>query len=281
MPDVGDSATVTLEVEPFDGSTVATLTVNAPDGSTPSVAAPATTDGGNNWSTIVDYTLDGWYLLSWEVNGTGEGVEHQRVYVSPAPSNSLPPLYASPDDLKAMRRIDGNQDDAMLLSALSAACRQIDNRTGRRFYLDAVPTARVFDTLSRTSRSGVLLVDDIGTASGLLTAAGTASTATWSPITGATFGPENALLRGRPITSLAHPAGWWFGPQIQVTARWGWPTVPEEIRVASLMLANRFYLRKDSPEGVTGSSEWGVIRLSRWDPDVEALIAPYVLPGFA
>jgi hypothetical protein len=42
----------------------------------------------------------------------------------------------------------------------------------------------------------------------------------------------------------------------------------------------RLFRRKDSPEGVTGSAEWGVVRLSRRDPDVWVLIEPYILPGF-
>ncbi|MDX2921298.1 hypothetical protein PV370_25695, partial [Streptomyces sp. NE06-03C] len=70
------------------------------------------------------------------------------------------------------------------------------------------------------------------------------------------------------------------GAGVQVTARWGWPAVPDEIVQATLIQAARLYKRKDSPEGVTGSAEWGVVRLSRRDPDVWALIEHYVLPGF-
>jgi hypothetical protein len=44
----------------------------------------------------------------------------------------------------------------------------------------------------------------------------------------------------------------------------------------------RLYKRKDSPEGVLGTAEWGgPVRLSRVDPDVAALLTPFVIPGMA
>jgi hypothetical protein len=68
--------------------------------------------------------------------------------------------------------------------------------------------------------------------------------------------------------------------RVRVTAKFGWPTVPDDIVQACLIQASRLFKRADSPEGVMGSSEWGVVRLSRRDPDVWALIEPYTLPGF-
>jgi hypothetical protein len=56
--------------------------------------------------------------------------------------------------------------------------------------------------------------------------------------------------------------------------------VPDEVVQATLLQAGRLYRRKDSPEGVTGSADWGMVRLPRLDPDVMALIEPYMLPGF-
>ena len=94
-------------------------------------------------------------------------------------------------------------------------------------------------------------------------------------------GPDNAFTLGMPVTELLSGWGGWPGLRVRVTARWGWPVVPRDVSMATLLLANRLYLRKDSPEGVAGSSEWGAVRLSRWDPDVEALISPYIMPGFA
>jgi hypothetical protein len=66
--------------------------------------------------------------------------------------------------------------------------------------------------------------------------------------------------------------------RLQVTALWGWPAVPDEIEQATALYAARLYRRKDSPQGVIGGGDFGPVRVSRIDPDVEALIAPFVIP---
>lgn len=84
MPDVGDLVTARLAVDPFDGTTAATLVVTRPDGTT---ATPVATgaDGGAVWTAPVTYTLAGLWRLSWTVTGTGAGVQHEVVSVAPAP----------------------------------------------------------------------------------------------------------------------------------------------------------------------------------------------------
>lgn len=58
--------------------------------------------------------------------------------------------------------------------------------------------------------------------------------------------------------------------------------VPPEIHLAVLIQAHRWMRRTDTPEGMFGASEFtGVVRASRLDPDVEALIANYVVYGLA
>ncbi|MFE2559893.1 phage gp6-like head-tail connector protein [Streptomyces sp. NPDC059352] len=194
------------------------------------------------------------------------------------------PLYAALADLRAMLNLadDDTSRDNLLATALTAACRGIDRATGRRFYLDETATARLYRPAGRTvsgSYGEHLVVDDIGSAAGLTVETGTAGI--WTPVTDYETGPDNALARGRPVTALLTTASWGSGPtRVRVTAQWGWPTVPEEIEQASLIQAARLYRRKDSPEGVTGSAEWGVVRLSRRDPDVWALIEHLIVPGF-
>lgn len=196
--------------------------------------------------------------------------------------------YATLDELKAARRIKSGTetDDAALEAVLTAASRAIDTKTSRRFWLDADPAARVFNPRGRvvSEPDGErLLVPDIGTTDGLIVETGYGTN--WTAVTGYDLEPENATAYGTAITSLFLPYGTWGSgittQRVRITARWGWPTVPDEINRATLILANRLYLRKDSPEGVAGTAEWGVIRLSRWDPDVESLVGPYVLPGIA
>lgn len=82
---IGDLETPRLTVSPFDDTTVATLTVTAPDGTTSSPTV-GTSDGGQTWTASpVAYTQAGRWLLTWTVTGTGAGVETQQVYVVASP----------------------------------------------------------------------------------------------------------------------------------------------------------------------------------------------------
>lgn len=173
--------------------------------------------------------------------------------------------------------------DSLLTKALAAASRGIDRATGRRFWLDPAVVQRMFNPRGRVvseADGDVFLVDDIGATAGLIveTGSGTSFTA----VTGYETSPDNALLDGQPITGLRRVNGFWgtATTRVRVTARFGWPAVPDDVAEAALIQAARLYRRKDSPEGVTGSAEWGVVRLSRRDPDVWNLIEPFILPGF-
>jgi hypothetical protein len=68
---------------------------------------------------------------------------------------------------------------------------------------------------------------------------------------------------------------------VKLTGTWGWPAVPDEIKQACLLRAAWLFKRKDTPLGVAGSSDLGMIRVGRWDPDFDKLIAPYRQPGVA
>lgn len=196
--------------------------------------------------------------------------------------------YATRDDLKDQLGLETGDAtrDADLDRALKAASRGIDRTTGRRFWLDATAVARTYRLDGRVlceSDGDVLLVDDIGTTTGLVVETGTTGGGGYTAITGYETTPDNALADGYAITGLLKPHGVWgtSSTRIRVTAKFGWPAVPDDIVQACLIQASRLFKRKDSPEGVMGSAEWGVVRLSRRDPDVWALIEPYILPGFA
>jgi hypothetical protein len=195
--------------------------------------------------------------------------------------------YATRNELKTQMGIElaDTSRDALLDKALTAASRGIDRATGRRFWLDATPTARIYRLHARVVREddgNVLLVDDIGSITGITVESAPVSGGSYSTVTGYETTPDNALADGYPITGLLRPNSIWGTSftRIRVTARFGWPAVPDDIAQACLIQASRLYKRKDSPEGIIGSAEWGVRNLSRRDPDVWALIEPYILPGF-
>jgi hypothetical protein len=178
---------------------------------------------------------------------------------------------------------DDTSRDGLLQSALGAASRGIERATGRRFWLDPVPVARVYNPRRRLVREvdgELLLTDDIGDTAGMVVETG--NSGSFTAVTDYETWPENALADGKPVTGLLRVFGIWAVPgmRVRITTRFGWPVEPDPVTEASLIQAARLFRRKDSPEGVAASSEWGVVRVSRRDPDVWNLIEPYILPGF-
>lgn len=191
--------------------------------------------------------------------------------------------YATLAELKGMLRITDTVDDTAIQSALTRASRAIDKRCGRRFYADGIASARTYRLAGRVARQSdgeLLLVDDISTTTGLIVEIGDGTT--WTAYTDYETDPDNAIVRGEAITGLRRNRSYWgMSGRARVTADWGWPAVPDPIVEATLLLANRRFKRRDSPEGVTGLASDGPIRVSRFDPDIEDLVAPYVIPGFS
>lgn len=195
--------------------------------------------------------------------------------------------YATLAELKAFITMDASvvDRDSILIDALDQAHDDLEGDCGRRFYLDASATAREFDPLDRIVEERgrqFLLVDDIGDDTGLVVETGTAGS--WSAVTGTVeYRPENALVRGRAITSLMTPTGIWpTDPftRVRVTARWGWPAVPPRVKAATLLSASRFFARRNSPQGVVGTADWGQITVRRTDPDYWGAISQLARPGF-
>lgn len=176
--------------------------------------------------------------------------------------------------------------DTSLTRALNSACRQIDDSTGRTFSLAGSASARVLSPLGSVwcdDDGEHLLIPDVGSTSGLVVEQGSGSTYTALSSSSYELAPADAPGRGWPWTEVIMIGGAWSsgsGQRVRVTAKWGWPSVPDPIASAALIQTIRLWKRKDSPEGVLGSAEWGAIRVSRIDPDVAALIGPYRKVGF-
>lgn len=194
--------------------------------------------------------------------------------------------YVSLAELKNARKIplSDTADDAALMRALERASRAIDDRCGRRFYLDGDASARILGTRGRIVRDydgggDTLLIPDAGAEPTLVEASD--DRVTWSTITGWFSLPDGAAVDSLAITGIQRDRASWDARWMRVTAKWGWPAIPEPIANAALLLANRRFGRRDSPEGVSGWGNEGAIRVSRFDPDIEDLVSPYVLPGFA
>lgn len=52
--------------------------------------------------------------------------------------------------------------------------------------------------------------------------------------------------------------------------------IPKPVRRSILLYSAKFYRRKDSPDGIAGQTQVGIIRTGRWDSDAESLLAIYL-----
>jgi len=271
-----------------DPSTVSLVVTDPDSNSTTYTYAGSTITRTGAGTYTKDVTCSSTNAGRWIAEWVGTGAASD---VEPLTWTTYDPgqMYASLAELRGrVDRADTDRDDE-LLAAIEAASRQIDDDTGRRFWLDSVVSARVFNPryrIVRTEEGEQLLVDDIGSTTGLVVEIGAvnAGVFTGSVITDYEPMPDNASSTGQPVTSLLRPLNYWrITPltRIRVTARWGWPRVPTPIHDATLLLAHRRYRRRGSPEGVAGFGDMGVVRVSRYDPDYDRAISNYILPGIA
>ena len=271
---------VTIEIEPLAGG----ASVIGPTST--GVSNPATGVYAYAWSIPSDTDL-GDYLVTW--SGTDSESDTVTATEIIEVTAYLGELYCDRATLKTHLGISNDTTrDGLLDDALAAASRYIDRLTGRRFYADDSASARVYRPHRRVVRDSDgdrLLIDDVSSLTGLVVEVGSVSAGvfTGSTLTAYETGPDNALVQYEPVTWLLATGSYWTASpytRVRVTARWGWPAVPDEIAQATKLQAGRLFKRKDSPEGVAGSADWGVVRVTRVDPDVMSLIQPFVLPGF-
>jgi hypothetical protein len=255
-------------------ATTATVAVTVTDPSGNTTTPAVTFTAPNLYDSSFTLTAAGvWY---WEWTVSGAVVDDQGGQVTAL--DPAPPTYASLALLKqslGLASTDVTKDD-MLNLALAGASRSVEQYCdGRVFTLDATATARTF-SLGRwvvcTDQGERRDVNDIGATGGLVVEVGDGTT--WTTVTTVETYPDNALARGQAITAVVSPyQSLRCHRRLRVTARWGWPQVPTAVEQATLLQAARLYQRKDSPQGVAGSAEWGLVRVPNLDPDVKALLA--------
>jgi hypothetical protein len=173
-------------------------------------------------------------------------------------------------------------DDVALARVVASTSRAVEKWCRRRtFGQDAAASTRTF----HADGYGCVYVDDIATATGLAVATDDDDDGvfeqSWTVSTDFALEPVNALADDLPVTRLVAVGDLWFPAgcaraSVSVTATFGWPAVPDEVVEATLIKAARLFGRKDTPNGVAGSGEFGVVRITnREDPDVVALLAPF------
>ena len=187
--------------------------------------------------------------------------------------------YCTLNELKEILRILDTVDDELLEARINEASRVIDQHCNRRFYADSTASARLFTSID----GNTIFVDDISSTTGLVVKSDSAGDGTYATtVAAADFQAEplNAIVKGNPITSIAARLAGAFSMAAvpagcQVTAKWGWPAVPDPVHSACLILAGRLVKRGDSLLGVAGFGELGAITVRAIDPDVERMLRPY------
>jgi hypothetical protein len=194
--------------------------------------------------------------------------------------------YATLAQIKSALRIASGDatDDALLEMAVESASRLIDAYCGRNF-INAGTVTRYYST----ENPYVVQIDDARSISQVQTSTGLDGVydTTWTIGTAGGQGdaqpePINDYLGGVvwPYTRIRAIGDYSFptGPEnsIKVTAVFGWPNIPVTVTQATILQSSRIFSRLQSPLGVAGFGDMGIMRVSRGlDPDVVQLVEGY------
>lgn len=193
--------------------------------------------------------------------------------------------YCTLAEIKAFVNIVDSNDDNELEDAVNSASRQIDAYCGRKFYADGSTSAKVY----RTRNPYMVVVDDISTSTGLVlkyddSDDGIYETTVAStdfillPLNGEAFGIDGLgftsielLTDGPHEFPTTHTNN---RPRVQVTANWGFAAVPEPVRQACLMLSSENFAMRNTPLGIAGVGEFGVLAV-RQNRQITRMLDPY------
>lgn len=184
--------------------------------------------------------------------------------------------------------VSGEQDeDPELVDAINAASRLIDGYCGRRFWQDGSVVAREFWADSAYCCE----VDDISTTTGLIVKIDTAGNGTFS--TTLTTSTDFIL---RPVNAADQVPVWpyeevWLAdnysfprlsngrPGVQVTAKFGWPAVPDAVTRACVIQSAQLFQAKNAIFGAIALGESASRLVPAIDRQAMALLADFRKPA--
>lgn len=189
--------------------------------------------------------------------------------------------YVTLEALKETLMLQGESfaDDDLNLG-LNSATKVVDSMCGRSFLADEDATVvRLYEP----RRDDWLELDDLIELTSIESSlVGATDWVTWDDVDFDLL-PLNAELDNEPFTELRLPQFSVRRPltgqrQVRVTGKFGWSDVPDVVKQATGILAARLVKRaREAPFGVTAIGADSVaMRVSRTDPDVDALLAPYM-----
>lgn len=186
--------------------------------------------------------------------------------------------YASLNQVKAALRITDAVDDSLLEMAVESASRLIDGYTERYFYTGGT-VVRYFSTedpyvVQTDDFRSLVTLKTSSNADGIYDITWAADDYQVEPMNDFHGGLPWPYTRIRAIGDYTFPNT----PEntVEVTAAFGWPNIPTTVTQATIIQASRIFKRLDSPLGVAGFGDVGVMRVSSsLDPDVRMLVEPY------
>ena len=191
--------------------------------------------------------------------------------------------YASLDDVKAAARIVDTFDDALLETAIESSSRDIDAYCERVFFSTNATRVYVPEDIFVVETDDIISVTTLKTdtaGDGTFNQTFTTGDFQLEPLNGLAGGVETPATRIRAVGQFLFPV--YLGrdvkankASIQVVGEFGFASIPIAIKQATILAALRAYKRYESPTGVLGFSDMGVVRVGRMDPDVTRLIDPY------
>ena len=228
--------------------------------------------------------------------------------------------YLDIQEVRDLLKIRDTDDDAKLELAIPAASQSVENICGRRFWGDTVPVARTYcapvgpklETDDFDPNTTITLkTDDNG--DGVFETTWLSTEFELGPLNPLADGPGSyheiwpvgrfwpyywpvsrigsfyALSAVNSLGSAGWPGGFGSGNSwgymmrravIQVTAKWGWSSVPPEVKYAAALATLDLSKGPDAPFGVAGSNDFGVLRV-RENQQVMMLLAPYIKKTYA
>ncbi len=190
--------------------------------------------------------------------------------------------YCTLADVKAALRIQDSVDDALLENSVNAASRMIDQYCNRYFYSGSAGEIRYY----KANDGFTCWIDDAISVTELKTSSTDPLIydTTWAAEDYQLL-PANRIANGAyyPITGLSATDNYLFPvwadiALVKVTGQFGWSSVPDSIKFATIIQASRLFKRLESPLGVAGVSDIGIMRVgANIDGDVAQLINPFRL----
>jgi len=192
--------------------------------------------------------------------------------------------YASLSEVKAAARIADTIDDALLEISIEASSREIDGICERVFYPSGTAVRTYIPTdlflLETDDIVSVTTIKSDSTGEGGFDLTWDDADYQLEPLNNLAGGIVTPFTRVRAVGSKLWPI---YEPRdinagqasVQITGVFGFATVPIAIKQATIIMSLRQFKRYDSPLGAAGFGDLGVIRVGRFDPDIEALISPW------